>query len=84
MGYAPPSYNKLRTTLLQKERGHVDKLLGMIKETWKEKVQAEINVISAMIFVEKKQLGLGWKRNSWVWGGKETAGLKAQWPANSY
>ena len=66
MGYAPLSYNKLITTLLQKEMGHVDKLLGMIKETWKEKVQAEINVISAMIFVEKKQLGLGWKRNGWA------------------
>ena len=36
-GYIPPGYNKLRTTLLQKERVHVDKLLGPIKNTWKDK-----------------------------------------------
>ena len=37
MSYTPLGYNKSRTTFLQKERGHVDKLLGSIKETWKEK-----------------------------------------------
>ena len=37
VGYIPPSYNKLRTTLLQKERTHIDKLLKLIKDTWKEK-----------------------------------------------
>ena len=36
-GYVPPGYNKLRTTLLQKERAHVEKLLKLIKDTWKEK-----------------------------------------------
>ena len=35
--YIPPAYNKLRTTLLQKERAHIEKLLRLIKDTWKEK-----------------------------------------------
>ena len=35
--YIPPGYNRLRKTLLQKERGYVDKLLETIKRTWKEK-----------------------------------------------
>jgi hypothetical protein len=29
--YVPPSYNKLRTTLLKQERAHVDSLLDRIK-----------------------------------------------------
>ena len=37
MGYVPPGYNKLRTTLLHKERAHVEKLLKSIKDTWKER-----------------------------------------------
>ncbi|RWR83372.1 DUF659 domain-containing protein/Dimer_Tnp_hAT domain-containing protein [Cinnamomum micranthum f. kanehirae] len=35
--YVPPGYNKLRTSLLQQERAHVDRLLQPIKGTWKEK-----------------------------------------------
>ena len=35
--YIPPGYNKLRTTLLQKERTHIEKLLRSIKDIWKEK-----------------------------------------------
>lgn len=35
--YVPPTYNALRTTLLQKERAHVERLLEPIKTTWKEK-----------------------------------------------
>ena len=30
----PPSYDALRTMLLQKERLHVDKMLEPIKSTW--------------------------------------------------
>ena len=37
VGYVPPGYNKLRTTLLHKERAHIEKLMKSIKETWKEK-----------------------------------------------
>ena len=37
VGYVPPGYNKLRTTLLHKERAHVEKLLKSIKDTWKER-----------------------------------------------
>ena len=37
VGYIPPGYNKLKTTLLQKERTHIEKLLKLIKDTWKEK-----------------------------------------------
>ncbi|XP_075644981.1 uncharacterized protein LOC142615969 [Castanea sativa] len=37
VGYVPSGYNKLRTTLLHKERAHIEKLLKSIKETWKEK-----------------------------------------------
>ena len=37
VGYIPPGYNKLRTTLLQKERAHIEKLLKLIKDTWKER-----------------------------------------------
>ncbi|KAL6509716.1 hypothetical protein OROGR_023026 [Orobanche gracilis] len=35
--YVPPTYNALRTTLLQKERANVDRLLEAMKSTWKEK-----------------------------------------------
>ena len=36
-GYVPPGYNKLRTTLLQKERNNVEILLVPFKSTWKER-----------------------------------------------
>ena len=36
-GYVPPGYNKLRTTLLQKERNNVERLLVPFKSTWKER-----------------------------------------------
>ena len=35
-GYVPPGYNALRTTLLQKERAHVKRLLKPIKDCWLE------------------------------------------------
>ena len=35
-GYLPLGYNALRTTLLQKERTHVERLLKLIKDTWLE------------------------------------------------
>ncbi|XP_030936466.1 uncharacterized protein LOC115961669 [Quercus lobata] len=35
-GYVPPGYNALRTTLLQKERAHVERLLKPIKDSWLE------------------------------------------------
>lgn len=36
-GYTPPSYNSLKTKLLQKEKANVEMLLEPIKATWKEK-----------------------------------------------
>jgi len=36
-GYVPPSYNKLRTTLLVQEKTHVESLLVSIKATWSTK-----------------------------------------------
>ncbi|ONM32516.1 hAT transposon superfamily protein [Zea mays] len=36
-GYVPPSYNKLRTTLLVQERTHVERMLQPLKETWSSK-----------------------------------------------
>ncbi|KAH1241966.1 hypothetical protein GmHk_07G019414 [Glycine max] len=36
-GYQPPGYNKLRTTLLQNERRHVENLLQPIKNAWSQK-----------------------------------------------
>ena len=36
LGYLPPGYNALRTTLLQKERTHVERLLKPIKDSWLE------------------------------------------------
>ena len=33
VSYIPPGYNKLRTTLLQKEMAHIEKLLRSIKDT---------------------------------------------------
>ncbi|XP_075674890.1 uncharacterized protein LOC142644095 [Castanea sativa] len=36
LGYVPPGYNALRTTLLQKERAHVEGLLKPIKDFWLE------------------------------------------------
>ena len=35
-GYLPPGYNVLRTTFLQKERAHVERLLKPIKDSWLE------------------------------------------------
>ncbi|GKD75969.1 hypothetical protein Tco_1334251 [Tanacetum coccineum] len=36
-GYVPPGYNKLRTTLLQKENDNVHRQLEPLRSTWKEK-----------------------------------------------
>ena len=36
-GYQPPGYNLLRTTLLQKERANVEKLLDPTRKSWNEK-----------------------------------------------
>ncbi|KAG6482863.1 hypothetical protein ZIOFF_059502 [Zingiber officinale] len=36
-GYLPPGYNLLRTSLLQKEKGHIGKLLEPTKAAWKQK-----------------------------------------------
>ncbi|GFY85412.1 hypothetical protein Acr_04g0001500 [Actinidia rufa] len=36
-GYVPPSYNRLRTTLLAQEKEHVNRLLQPIKDTWRKK-----------------------------------------------
>ena len=36
-GYKPPSYNKLRTTLLTTERSHVENLLQPIRNSWNQK-----------------------------------------------
>ncbi|CAI9283673.1 unnamed protein product [Lactuca saligna] len=36
-GYVPTGYNKLRTTLLQKEKDNVHKPLEPLRSTWKEK-----------------------------------------------
>ncbi|XP_077230410.1 uncharacterized protein LOC143863586 [Tasmannia lanceolata] len=36
-GYLPPGYNLLRTTLLQRERANIDRLLQPIRDTWREK-----------------------------------------------
>ncbi|XP_022040534.1 uncharacterized protein LOC110943081 [Helianthus annuus] len=36
-GYVPPNYNRLRTTMLQKEKENVHKLLEPIRLSWKEK-----------------------------------------------
>ena len=35
-GYVPPGYNALRTTLLQKEKAHIERLLKPIKDFWLE------------------------------------------------
>ena len=35
-GYVPPGYNALRTTLLDNERRHIERILEPIKKTWKE------------------------------------------------
>ncbi|GAU32553.1 hypothetical protein TSUD_218110 [Trifolium subterraneum] len=36
-GYIPPSYNAIRTTMLQREKSNIMKLLQPIKDTWVEK-----------------------------------------------
>ncbi|PRQ18377.1 putative ribonuclease H-like domain-containing protein [Rosa chinensis] len=36
-GYRPPGYNALRTTLLHKERMHIEKMLEPIKLSWQQK-----------------------------------------------
>ena len=42
-GYVPPGYNALRTTLLQKERANVERILKPIKDGWKEK---DVSIVS--------------------------------------
>ncbi|KAH7557045.1 hypothetical protein JRO89_XS11G0035900 [Xanthoceras sorbifolium] len=37
VGYVPPGYNALRTTLLQKEKTSIERMLGPIKDSWKDK-----------------------------------------------
>ena len=34
LGYVPPEYNALRTTLLQKEKANVERLLKLVKDFW--------------------------------------------------
>ncbi|WOG95426.1 hypothetical protein DCAR_0414745 [Daucus carota subsp. sativus] len=46
--YVPPTYNALRTTLLQKERANVERLLIPIKTTWKEKGVEPQNVVQVI------------------------------------
>ncbi|KAK0607892.1 hypothetical protein LWI29_022144 [Acer saccharum] len=36
-GYLPPDYNSLKTTLLQKEKSNIERLLEPIKKTWQDK-----------------------------------------------
>ncbi|XP_022874101.1 uncharacterized protein LOC111392920 [Olea europaea var. sylvestris] len=36
-GYTPPSYNRLRTTLLAQEKEHINRKLQPIKDSWREK-----------------------------------------------
>ncbi|XLU30029.1 hypothetical protein S245_066095, partial [Arachis hypogaea] len=36
-GYIPPGYNKLRTTLLEKEKQHVERMLEPTKNSWSGK-----------------------------------------------
>lgn len=36
-GYLPPGYNLLRTTLLQREKAHIEKMLEPTKAAWKQK-----------------------------------------------
>ncbi|XP_074271006.1 uncharacterized protein LOC141594925 [Silene latifolia] len=36
-GYVPPSYNRLRTTLLAQEKAHIDGLLQPFRDSWKKK-----------------------------------------------
>ncbi|XP_028101255.1 probable sugar phosphate/phosphate translocator At3g14410 [Camellia sinensis] len=37
IGYVPPRYNLLRTTLLQKEKANIDRLLEPTKQSWNKK-----------------------------------------------
>ncbi|GMP85368.1 hypothetical protein CsSME_00038555 [Camellia sinensis var. sinensis] len=37
MGYTPPSYDRLRTTLLSQEKAHVSRLLQPIRDSWNKK-----------------------------------------------
>ncbi|GMP96913.1 hypothetical protein CsSME_00045347 [Camellia sinensis var. sinensis] len=37
MGYTPPSYDRLRTTLLSQEKAHVNRLLQPIRDSWHKK-----------------------------------------------
>ncbi|KAL7206744.1 hypothetical protein ACSBR2_019457 [Camellia fascicularis] len=37
MGYTPPSYDRLRTTLLSQEKVHVNRLLQPIRDSWHKK-----------------------------------------------
>ncbi|XP_050378269.1 uncharacterized protein LOC126795477 [Argentina anserina] len=36
LGYVSPGYNQLRTTLLDNERHHIERMLQPIKKTWRE------------------------------------------------
>nr|XP_017250874.1 PREDICTED: uncharacterized protein LOC108221512 [Daucus carota subsp. sativus] len=36
-GYTPPTYNRLRTTLLSQQKQHVQRLVQPVKDSWKKK-----------------------------------------------
>lgn len=36
-GYTPPTYNRLRTTLLAQEKEHINRLLQPIRDSWRKK-----------------------------------------------
>ncbi|KAM0920811.1 hypothetical protein ACQ4PT_007261 [Festuca glaucescens] len=49
-GYVPPSYNKLRTTLLVQEKTQVERMLQPIKSTWSSKgITLKLGLLRLMV-----------------------------------
>ena len=60
--YVPMGYNALKTTLLQKERANVEKMLKPIKDGWKEKGVSVVSdgVRTSPLFLNPKRKPQNW------------------------
>ncbi|XLU52303.1 hypothetical protein S245_046951, partial [Arachis hypogaea] len=57
-GYIPPGYNKLRTTLLEKEKQHVERMLEPTKNSWSGKGIKDKDYVAKQIRDVIREVGL--------------------------
>ncbi|KAH7557252.1 hypothetical protein JRO89_XS11G0088300 [Xanthoceras sorbifolium] len=57
VGYVPPGYNALRTTLLKKEKTNIERMLGPIKISWKDKGYKDKHFIASLLIESIGEIG---------------------------